>query len=286
METAESHAVTPVDGTVPFIHWGAVIAGAIFASALSFVLITFGTALGLSIASPTPTWREASVGLSLLSGLFLILVALASFGAGGYIAGRLRTRWSATASRDEVEFRDGIHGLLAWGVAVGLSALLAAATAGAVASRLAPPATSPSASSGEPIFAYELDRLFRADRNPADADLSYMRAAAGRIILAASGRRGFAADDRAYLVRLVSGYTGLAQADAERRVDETVVRATTAVRKARRTAVILAFSTATALLLGAAVAWFAAGAGGRHRDDVAPSLVWRWPPTPLRSGVG
>ena len=73
-----------------YISWGAVIAGAIAASALTFVLITFGAAIGLAIASPSATWRDTSVALSLLSGLWLLLTAVASFALGGYLAGRLR----------------------------------------------------------------------------------------------------------------------------------------------------------------------------------------------------
>jgi hypothetical protein len=284
MQPAESRAATHVEGPVHFIQWSAAIAGAVAASALSFVLITFAATLGLSIASPSPAWREASIGLSLLSGVFLLLTALASFGLGGYVAGRLRSRWDA-ATTDEIEFRDGVHGLLVWGLAVGISGFLAAATAGIVISRALPTAASPTTTSGEPIIAYELDRLFRADRRPADAELTYSRAEAGRIIFAASGREGLAADDRAYLGRLVSSHTGLPQPEAERRVDEVVARSRTAIARARRSAVIIGFATAAALLLGAAAAWFAACLGGRHRDSVAPSLAWQWrhaPPTNVR----
>src|SRR5260370_30236557 len=91
-----------------YIAWGAVIAGAIAASALTFVLITFGAAIGLAIASPSATWRDTSVALALLSGLWLLLTAVASFALGGYLAGRLRTTWG-TASPEEVESPDGIH---------------------------------------------------------------------------------------------------------------------------------------------------------------------------------
>ena len=130
---------------------------------------------------------------------------------------------------------------------------------------------------GEPLIAYELDRLFRGDRRPVEGDITYSRAEAGRILLAATGRRGITPDDRAYLVRLIAARTGIAQPDAERRVDDAMAGATTAVQKARRSAVILGFATAVSLLAGAAAAWYASCVGGRHRDDVAPSLTWRWP---------
>jgi len=107
-----------------YISWGAVIAGAIAASALTFVLITFGAAIGLATASPSATWRDTSVALALLSGLWLLLTAVASFALGGYLAGRLRATWETTTV-EEVEFRDGIHGILVWGLAIIIGAALA-----------------------------------------------------------------------------------------------------------------------------------------------------------------
>ena len=139
------------------------------------------------------------------------------------------------------------------------------------------PTASPAATAGEPLIEYELDRLFRGDRRPVEGEITYSRAEAGRILLAATGRQGITADDRGYLVRLVAARTGIALPDAERRVDEAIAGATTAVQKARRSAVILGFATAVSLLLGAAVAWYASCVGGRHRDNVAPSFAWRWP---------
>src|SRR5215472_4676819 len=117
-----------------------------------------------------------------------------------------------------------------------------------------------------------------AERHPPESQLTYARAEAGRILLAASGRQGITPDDRNYLVRLVASQTGAAPADAERRVDVAITAAATAIHKARRSAVILGFSTAASLLFGAAAAWYAACAGGHHRDTTAPPLSWRWSP--------
>src|SRR3954451_19353149 len=82
------------DSPFRYVEWTPVIAGAIAASALSFVLFSFGSSLGLALASSSPSWRDASVALALLTGLYILLVALASFGLGGYVAGRLRSSWS------------------------------------------------------------------------------------------------------------------------------------------------------------------------------------------------
>jgi hypothetical protein len=157
-------------------------------------------------------------------------------------------------------------------------AAVTAATAAAVLSRSAPAAASPTTTSAEPLLSYELDRLFRSERRPADADMTYARAEAGRILLASA--RDLTADDRAYLARLTAARTGLAPANAERRVDEVVGKAKQAIRKARANSVIIGFMTAAALLAGAAAAWFAACFGGRHRDaTTAPSVTWPlWPP--------
>jgi len=266
MTTPESSSPEPI---APPVSWSPVIAGAVAASALSFVLLTFGAALGLSVASPSPTWRDASVGLAFLSGVFVLLTAVVSFGVGGYVAGRLRAR-RAGARSDEVEFWDGIHGLLVWGFAVTFAAFLAAATTSAVVTRALPGG----GSSVEPAIAYDLDRLLRTDRPaPADAE-TYGRAEAGRIALAASGRQPLAPDDRTYLVQLVSKRTGVAQPEAERRVEDFITRATRAIRKARRSAVVVGFLTGAALLLSAVVAWAAAEIGGRERDGVEP--LWEW----------
>jgi hypothetical protein len=277
METIERIETVPVEAATPFLEWTPVVAGAFVAAAVSVILIAFGSAIGFSIASSSPTWRDASPALALASGLYLLLTALLSFGFGGYMAGRLRERWTTSAHSDVVEFRDGTHGLLAWALAVLLAGLVAAASAASVASKAVQPTTSPEATTGEPLIAYELDRLFRAERRPADDDLTYSRAEAGRILLTATGRQGITSDDRAYLVQLVANRTGIALPDAEHRVGGAITGATTAVQKARRSAVILGFSAAVSLLVGAAVAWYTSCVGGRYRDGVSPSLVWRWP---------
>ena len=275
--TNDDRGVTLSDEAVLYIQWGPIVAGAVAAAALALVLHSFGAAIGMAVSSTAPTWRDASIALVLLSGLYLILVAIASYGLGGYVAGRARTRLAA-GTPDEVEFRDGAHGLMVWALATLLTGLLAIGAAQSL-TRLAAPSGGPAGAStsvgGENIIAYDLDRLFRSERRPAEGDFEHVRAEAARILLTAAGHRGMAADDRAYLVRLVAGRTGLAPADAERRVDEVIARARQNIRRARATAVLIGFMAGTAALVGAAVAWFAAAAGGRHRDGAAaPSMLW------------
>ena len=110
--------------TVRHIQWRPIFAGATAAAALAFVLHAFAGAIGLSVSSTAPTWRDASIALWLLSGVYLIFVALASYGLGGYVAGRARSRWEDAPGRDEVELRDGGHGLLVWAFATLITGLL------------------------------------------------------------------------------------------------------------------------------------------------------------------
>ena len=275
--------VQPVDtvvGTSPpvmsgsYIHWGAAIAGALVASAVTFVLMGFGAGIGLSLASPSPTWRNASVGLALLSGLWILVVAVGSFALAGYIAGRMRMRLGP-ASSDEVDFRDGMHGAAAWALAVVLGAILALGAARVLTPTAAETSGSATmAGTSEPrAVAYEVDRLLRGDRRPDGGDMAATRGEIGRLVTAALDERTYTPDDRAYLIRLVAARTGLAAPDAERRVDTVIAQAREKANRARRSAVVTAFIAAAATLLGLAAAWFAAGIGGRHRDgETIPSM--------------
>jgi hypothetical protein len=277
-------AIVPGEGAIPtpggplsYIHWGPVLAGALAAAAVSFVLMTFASAVGLAIASPSPTWRDTSTGLAILSGVWILLVAIGSFALGGYLAGRVRSSWATTP--DEIEFRDGTHGLLVWALAVVLAALLTWATANAVSALNTNNSTAQRSAAGEPSFlAYELDRLFRSERRPDTVDPD-ARAEAGRILMTGLGRRDIASDDRTYLARVVSARTGLNASDAGQRVSQVVAEARQANRQARASAIIIGFMTAASLAAGAAAAWFAAEIGGRHRDQsINPPLRFGWRP--------
>jgi hypothetical protein len=258
-------------GGAIYLEWTPSWVGALVAAALSFVLLAFGSALGLAAASPSSSWRDTSAIFTLVSGLWLLLTALASFGLGGYVAGRLRIPLGPH-SRDEVEFRDGIHGLLVWAIAVLIGAILAVAVSSATGAGRAPDAKS---STAEPLFALELDQLFRSDRKPTDPGDPELRAQAARIVSSGLGRRAMAPEDHAYLVRLVETRTGLAATDADSRVTQIVNKSRDAVAKARRSAVVLAFMVGASLLLGAAIAWLAAAAGGQHRDGGITLNFWR-----------
>lgn len=249
-----------------FLQWTPVIAGGLAAAAMSSILLSFAATVGLGVSSSSPTWRDASVALWILSGIYLVLQAIVCFGFGGYIAGRARVPYAAAragaVSADDGDSRDGLHGLISWSVAVVLGAVLLAFT-GAAATRSSATATAePSA------LSYEIDHLFRSARRPANVDLTRERAEAGRILQTSSSHDGVSTDDRAYLIQEVGVATGLAAPDAEKRVDTAIVDAKKAINRARSASIILAFSLATALLVGSVIAWAAAVAGGRHRDGI------------------
>jgi len=265
---AEGPAAEIVRRSFPYVQWGPIVAGAFAAAALGLVLDAFAAAVGLAVSSTAPTWRDSSAALWFLSGIYLILVAIAAYGLGGYIAGRMRDRLAERADADR-EVRDGTHGLLVWA----LGTLLTVAMIGFIVpagTRLAAPSSGPVGPStsvaGENLVAFDLDRLFRGARLQAAAEIEYPRAEAARILLTSTGHNGVSSEDRTYLVRRVSEVTGLSGAEAERRVSATIDSAKQNIQRARHAAVVLAFCAGAAALIGAAVAWFMAELGGKHRD--------------------
>jgi hypothetical protein len=265
--TMESEPVTAVS-TVPAhdgwtLDWTSIIIGSLVAAAVSAILVTFGAAVGLGVSSSSPTWRDASIALWLLSGIFLILQSLVSFGCGGYLAARIRSPYSSSVS-EETERRDGFHGLASWALAILIGVMVAAfislAASRSTALNNPPSTTEPS------ILSYEIDHLFRGPRRLTAADIVPVRSEVGRILMTSSSHEGVSSDDRAFLTQLVSAVTGLTGADAEHRVDSIIAESKRAISHARAAGIVLAFSVAAALLLGAVAAWAAAEAGGRHRD--------------------
>jgi hypothetical protein len=264
----------------PYIEWRPTFGGGFVAAAAFFVLITFAVAIGLAVSSVSPTWRDTSTGLVVLSGAWVVLTAIGSFALGGYIAGRARCTWRA--GPDEVHFRDGLHGLLVWSIAVILGVGLTWASATTInqstsKGNIAAPNAAANTSVTEPSFlTFELDRLFQS-ANRQQTNNPEVRAEAGRILETGLGRKDMAKDDRDRLAQLVSAQTGLSPTDADHRVAQIISESRNAVAKARQSAVIIAFTVAAALAAGAAAAWGSAVIGGRHRDeDVAPSMRFSW----------
>ncbi len=124
-----------VDTGSSYVSWTPIVIGALVATALSSIMLAFAVSVGLGVSSAAPTWRDASASLALLSGLYLIIQAVISFGVGGYIAGRARTGIISTLDPEATERRDGLHGLAAWALAVVLGVVLAALVGSAALTR-------------------------------------------------------------------------------------------------------------------------------------------------------
>lgn len=305
MATVTTTAV-PVE-TAPFryLDWSPVILGALGAASMSIVLLAFGSALGLSVVSPYPYAGISGKGAAILAAVYLALVMVASFAAGGYIAGRMRSPWRTT-DETESHFRDGAHGFGVWAIGVLLGAALAASGVGAVVSA-AGKATTAIAAAGTAGAAsnpalgqlslrptdYAIDRLLApapaaapaaaATPAPAEAPAAAVPARRSRADLEAPIARALASSlmtpqldvrDRTYLARVVADQTGLSQADAEKRVDETYAdlkaaeqKARDAAEAARKSAIIAAFLAAATLAIGCAAACAGAALGARHRDE-------------------
>lgn len=274
-----------------FVEWGAVFAGAVLAAAISFVLLTFGTAIGLSATSPWPHAGISGKVLATLAVLWTMMQQIGAFMAGGYVAGRMRARWHET-TQHEVEFRDGLHGGLVWAVGIVIGAALVMATAGAaaktgldVASRAAGVAA---LSSTEPMDAV-VDTMLRptsvaqatgAPTPPAGASPTRARGAASpdetrnevaRLLASAVASGSLSDQNRNYLAQIVAQRSGLSQQEAERRVNEAFTAAREAADKARKAAILTGFVTAASLIISFGAAWWAAMRGGQHRDSSVPA---------------
>lgn len=286
------------------VSWPAIFAGAAGAAALSLILLILGVGLGLSSVSP---WANDGVSATTFSAStigWLTFTQLAASGMGGYLAGRLRTRWAALHT-DEVYFRDTAHGFLAWAVAtlvtaallgsatasiVGGGAKAGAAVAGGAATTVAAaaPGMAMAASGASSGSGYFVDSLFRKDSSASAAATTTAPAAGngatpapnaevGRIFANAIGSGSLSPEDTKYVGQLVAQQTGLAPADAEKRVTDTYNRlqakakelednAREAADKARKAAAYAALWLFVSLLVGAFVASFTATVGGRRRD--------------------
>lgn len=287
------------------VSWGAIFAGAAASAALSLILAVLGVGLGFSAISPWADNGTSATAFGMGSAIWIAFTAIAASGLGGYIAGRLRTRWDGLHG-DEVYFRDTAHGFIAWcvatlataaflGGAIGSIAGAGLHTAGALAGGATAAAAGAAAQSGgsdDLRTRYLSDALLRRDASapltapagsamiPAPstpADDARTSSEAARILATSLANGSLAPDDTRYLGQLVAQRTGLAQADAEKRVTDTFTRmqaalndaktaAAEATDKARKASAYGALWLFVSLLIGAFVASLAATYGGRRRD--------------------
>jgi hypothetical protein len=285
------------------VSWPAIAAGTVAAAALTLLLIAFGAGLGLSSVSP---WSDSGVSAATFktgTGIYLVIVAVMSSAVGGYLAGRLRTKWIGVHT-NEVFFRDTAHGFLAWAFAtlIGATALTSATSylANGTAAALGG-AASAAGRSVNPADIY-VDKLFRPNpnaaaqaaapaapaadtggsnptpsgnaasgapsgANPSAANNAQTRAEVVRLWTSDfRDNSGLSAADKSYVAQVVAARTGMSQADAEKRVNDVVTEAKTALDDTRKGAAKLSFWLTAAMLFGAFAASLAAVEGGSLRD--------------------
>lgn len=280
-----------------YVDWAAIAGGTVVAGAIGTVFTAFGAALGLSAISPMEGEGSSTIAL-ILTAIWMVVTLVASYTAGGYIAGRMRRRVD-TASADEVTTRDGMNGLVVWGTGILLSAFMignvVSATVGAAGSAVGVAVEATGSAVGglvegaaslapDNALGMAADSLLRpAEFSGTDtADVSRQATA----ILGNVLTTGEISDaDRAYLVSATAASTGLTPAEVNTRVDETIAAtvkarddaaaaleeaeatARQAAETARIGAVLTGFLIAAASLIAAAAAFIGAVKGGEHRDS-------------------
>ena len=267
--------------------WTAIFAGAVVAVAASLILLALGSGLGFAAVSPWPDHGVSAATFTVTTAIWLIVTQWISAGLGGYLAGRLRTRWIGTHSH-EVFFRDTAHGLVTWAVATIVAAALVGASmfslagagvhiASAAVSASAQGSSAPGTAPGASAFAasYGTDKLFRSAASTNGApSLQDMRVEAAHIMANAISAGGVPDADRRYLANLIVAKTGLSQAEAQARVDEWVsmgmeaeTKAKATADAARKAASEASIYMALSLLVGAFIASISAAFGGKLRDE-------------------
>ena len=267
--------------------WGAILAGATAAVAITLGFTILGSGLGLAIASPWSPNTASIAGFTAKVAIWMIVTQWVASALGGYLAGRLRTRWN-TATNDEVFFRDTANGFLAWAVATVFTAgflvsvigtvvgggVSAASTVAAGAAAGASAAQTAENTTMVDSFSYTIDSLYRTDRTGGMTDRD-VRLETGRIFTTSVRSGDFSAVDRAYLVDLVQNRTGISNSEATARVNAAitsvqndVAAAKDAADKARKAGATFSIVTFLAMAVGAFIAAVSAALGGRLRDEV------------------
>jgi len=286
-----SPTLMPIESATSAVSLRSIIVGALAASAITLILTLIGSGLGLTMVSP---WSGESASLEAIgwtTAAWLVLVQWLSAAFGGYMTGRLRTKWVGVRT-DEVFFRDTAHGFLSWALSTLLVAGLlssvittaAGTVAGATATAVGAAGTAGVAAAANATDAnagFSVDYFADAILRPADPATppavqsdERVTAEVSRILINGTVRGEMPADDRAYLDRVVASRTGLSEADATARVDQTLANIEAAKTEAReaadtakQAATAIALAGAVSLVIGAFIASVAAAIGGRQRDD-------------------
>ena len=290
--TGSGEIATPVESSKSAMTWGPIFAGAAAAIGVTLILLLLGSGVGLTMVSPW-SGQSSSLGtVGVTAAIWLVVVQWLSSALGGYITGRLRTKWAAVHT-DEVFFRDTAHGFLSWALATIFVAgflassltSLAGAGAQAVGSAATAAGTAAASSTSSPVdlsTAYFTDALLRPEQARATAATNDAAATTeiSRILLKGAAAGQIPDDDKAYLATVVAARTGLSEADARsrvdtvlKRIDDAKVAAQKAADEARKAASTAALLGSLSLLIGAFIASAAAAFGGSQRDEEEDLLV-------------
>ena len=278
-----------VEASASAVAWPAILGGAFAAAALYLALLALGSGFGLAAVSPWPNSGASATTFTVTAAIWLVIVQWFTSGVGGYLTGRLRTKWAGLHTH-EVFFRDTANGFLSWAVgAVVMAAFLASAAASivggvthaatGVAAGAAQGASQAAMQSGGEVgntSGYWVDSLYRTEHPSTPATNQDRSAETARILMMGMRNGDVPAADKTYLAQLVSARTGLSQADAAKRVDDTIAqekaaeaKARAAVDSARKAASSLSIYTGLSMLIGALIACAAAALGGQQRDQHA-----------------
>lgn len=284
-----------VESSVPALSWGPVIGGAVASSAVALILLLLGAGVGLTMVSPWAGESASFTTVSVTAAIWFVVVQWLASALGGYLTGRLRTKWAGIHT-DEVFFRDTAHGFLSWALATvviaglagsaftsliggGVQALTSAASTASIAGAAASGGddASPDMATG-----YFTDVLLRPQdlRNRAQSDNTAATAEISRILIKSAAAGNMPDEDRTYLSAIVASRTGLTPDEANQRVatvlqgmEQAKADAQQAADEARESASTTAMLGAISLLVGAFIASAAAAIGGRQRDDEEAALI-------------
>ncbi len=253
------------DHDSPAISWAAVIGGAVAAAAMALTLLALGTGIGLSSVSPWSNSGASASAVRVTAIIWLILSQIIASAMGGYLAGRLRTKW-VHVHTDETYFRDTAHGFLVWALGLVIAAAFLASAASSVAQRGTQTNTA-GVSTADPN-AYFVDSLLRSDTPITNQNETLLRAEVGRILANGLRQSELSLADNSYLTKLVAARTGLGPTESANRVSEVFAEAQLAADTARKAGAHLSYWTFFALLVGAFSASIFATIGGKQRDHV------------------
>ena len=273
------------------VSWPSVVGGAFAAAALTLILLALGSGFGLASVSPWSNAGTSATKFTIMTAIWLIITQWLASGVGGYLTGRLRTKWVGLHTH-EVFFRDTANGFLSWAIVSVIGAAFLASAASSVVTGTATmaagvatgaaagaslgatqAATRPGANVADPT-AYFVDSLYRTEHPSSTVSDGDVRPQSTRILLNGMTNGDVPTTDKTYLAQLVSARTGLSQADADKRVDEVIAQEKAAELKARqiadaarKAASYLSIFTGLSMLIGAFIACAAAALGGQQRDE-------------------